>query len=84
LPLVLLTVLIHVSGLAAIKNKAIDLVERAAARGSRDFVFVLMIGCTVVLVTVLHAIDAAVWGVAYLLLGALPDSHSPCCIHWAR
>jgi hypothetical protein len=76
LPLVLLTVLIHVSGLAVIKNRAIDLVERAAARGSRNFVFVLMIGCTVVLVTVLHAIDAAVWGVAYLLLGALPDSHS--------
>jgi hypothetical protein len=76
LPLILLTVLIHVSGLAAIKNRAIDLVERAAARGSRNFVFVLMIGCTVVLVTVLHAIDAAVWAVAYLLLGALPDSHS--------
>jgi hypothetical protein len=76
LPLILLTVLIHVSGLAAIKNRAIDLVERAAACGSRNFVFVLMIGCTVVLVTVLHAIDAAVWGVAYLLLGALPDSHS--------
>ena len=72
----LLTVLIHVTGLAAIKNNAIDLLERAAARGSRDFVFVLMIGCTVVLVTVLHAIDAAVWGIAYLILGALRDSHS--------
>ena len=35
-----------------------------------------MIGCTVVLVTVLHAIDAAVWGIAYLLLRAVPDSHS--------
>jgi hypothetical protein len=29
-----------------------------------------------VLVTVLHAIDAAVWGIAYLLLCAVPDSHS--------
>jgi hypothetical protein len=76
LPLILLTVLLHVSGLAAIKNKAIDLVERAAGRDSRNFVFVLMIGCTVVLVTVLHAIDAAVWGGAYLLLRALPDWHS--------
>ena len=76
LPLILLTVLIHVSGLAAIKNRAIDLVERAAARNSRNFVFVLMMGCTVVLVTVLHGIEAAVWGVAYLLLGALPESHS--------
>ena len=26
-----------------------------------------MIGCTVVLVTVLHAVDAAVWGIAHLL-----------------
>jgi hypothetical protein len=76
LPLVLLTVLVHVSCLAAIKNRAIDLVDQAAARGSRNFVFVLMIGCTVLLVTMLHAIDAAVWGVAYLLLGAVPDSHS--------
>jgi hypothetical protein len=38
LPLVLSTVLIHVSGLAAIKNRAIDLVEQATARGSRSFV----------------------------------------------
>jgi hypothetical protein len=35
-----------------------------------------MIGCTVVLVTVLHAIVAAVWGIAYLSLCAVPDSHS--------
>jgi MFS superfamily sulfate permease-like transporter len=76
LPLILLTVLIHVSGLAEIKNRAIDLVERAAARGNRNFVFVLIIGCTVVLVTMLHGIEAAVWAVAYLLLGALPNSHS--------
>ncbi len=76
LPLILLTVLIHVSGLTAIKNRAIDLVDGAAARGSHNFVFVLMIGCAVVLVTVLHAIDAAVWAIAYLLLGALTDSHS--------
>jgi hypothetical protein len=39
-------------------------------------VFALMMGCIVLLVTVLHAIDAAVWAVAYLLLGALPDWHS--------
>jgi hypothetical protein len=76
LPLILLTVLIHVSGLAVIKIKAIDMVERAAARGGRNLVFALIMGCTVVLVTVLHAIDAAIWGVAYILLGALPDSHS--------
>jgi hypothetical protein len=76
LPLILLTVLIHVSGLAVIKNRAIDVVERAAARGSRNYVFALMIGCTVLLVTVLHAIDAAIWGIAYILLGALPDSHA--------
>jgi hypothetical protein len=76
LPLILLTVLIHVIGLAVIKNWAIDLVERAAARGYRNFVFALVMGCTVLLVTALHAVDAALWGVAYLLLGALPDSRS--------
>jgi hypothetical protein len=76
LPLILLTVMVHVSGLAVIRNRAIDLVARAAARRCSDFVFTLMIGCTVLLVTVLHAIDAALWGVAYLLLGAVPDSRS--------
>jgi hypothetical protein len=75
-PLILLTVLMHVSGLAVIKNRAIDLVERAASRGSRGFVFALMMCCIVLLVTVLHAIDASVWAVAYLVLAALPDWHS--------
>lgn len=75
-PLILLTVLVHVSGLAVIKNRAIDLVERAVTRGSRNFVFALMMGCTVLLVTMLHAIDAAIWAAAYIFLGALPDSHA--------
>jgi hypothetical protein len=73
LPLIMLTVLIHVSGLAVIKNKAVDLVERVAARNGRNFAYGLILGCTVLLVTMLHAIDAGVWCAAYLLLGALPD-----------
>jgi hypothetical protein len=75
-PLILLTVVIHVGGLAAIKNRAIDTVERSAARGGSTVLFALLMGCIVLLVTMLHAIDAGVWAAAYLILGALPDWHS--------
>jgi hypothetical protein len=55
-----------------IRDKAVDLLERAA--GHRRFTVVLAMGVTVLLITVLHAVEAAAWGVVYLWLGALPDA----------
>jgi hypothetical protein len=39
-------------------------------------VLALVMGVSVLLVTVLHAVEAAAWGLVYLWLGALPDAKS--------
>jgi hypothetical protein len=74
LPLIVLTVLIHVFGLMVIKQT----VDRASSRTTRRIhptaVFVVVMGCTTLLVTSLHAVEATIWAAAYLFLGALPDS----------
>jgi len=42
---------------------------------NRNFIFrfAAVMGITVLLVTALHGIEAAVWAISYWLLGALPD-----------
>src|SRR5690242_19962651 len=72
LPLLLVTVPFHVFGLLMIRDKAVGVLERAARRGEFRVVFALT--ATVLLITVLHAIEAAAWGSIYLWLGALPDA----------
>jgi len=72
-PLILLTVLMHVFGLVVIRDGVVDLLEHAAGR-RLSLVFALVMGSAVVLVTTLHAFEAGAWGVAYLVLGALPDA----------
>ena len=73
-PLLLITVAIHVFGLIFVRNEVIDQLERLADRRRFTFVFALVMGVTVLLITVLHGIEAAVYGVAYLVVGALPDA----------
>jgi hypothetical protein len=36
----------------------------------------MVLGATTLLATILHALEAAIWAVAYLLIGALADSRS--------
>jgi hypothetical protein len=72
-PLIVLNSVVHVLGLAFI-NKNVD----SAMRGRmhhRHFIplFAAAMSVTVLLVTVLHLIEAAVWAAAYVLLAALPD-----------
>ena len=38
--------------------------------------FVVVLGTTALLVTVLHGVEGVIWAGAYLLLGALPDNRS--------
>ena len=38
--------------------------------------FVVVLGTTALLVTILHGVEGAIWAGAYLLLGALPDNRS--------
>ena len=73
LPLIVLTVLIHVLGLVVIKHTA----DRGSGRGNHRIhpaaTFVLVMGYTTLLVAALHGMEAAIWAIAYLLIGALPD-----------
>jgi hypothetical protein len=74
LPLIVLTVLIHVSGLLFISQRVIHgNVGHVIERRHPKVAFVVVLGATTLLATVLHGIEAFIWACAYLFLGALPD-----------
>ena len=70
LPLIVLSVVIHVFGLQCIHDRV--------ASQRRHFIpmFAVVMGVIVLLVTLLHAIEVAIWAAAYRILGALPDRKS--------
>ena len=76
LPLIVLTVVLHVLGLGFTKQKVIR--ASSGKMGSRHpgTMFVVVMGATTLSATVLHGIEAAIWAVTYRLLGALHDGHS--------
>ncbi len=76
LPLILLSVMIHVFGLVLIRDGLVDLLDRAARHRRFSFLFPLIMGGAVLLVTTLHAFEAGAWAAAYVVLGALPDTKS--------
>ncbi len=74
IPLIALTVVLHVIGLGLIHAA----LGRFAARGAAEapthlFRFATVMGVTVTLTTMLHLLQATVWAMAYLGLGLLPD-----------
>jgi hypothetical protein len=73
LPLILLTVVIHVFGLALINDGVIRVLRRTAERRSFTFRFAIVMAVAVLLATAPHAIEAA----AFRFLGAVPDAKSP-------
>jgi hypothetical protein len=76
LPLIVLNVVIHVLGLGLINQKAIRVASGAIACRHPTSAFVLVMGTTTLLATILHWIEVAIWATAYRLLGALPDLKS--------
>jgi hypothetical protein len=76
LPLIVLTVLIHVLGLGLIRQRALRVFSRTEERRHPMVVFVMVMGATTLLATSLHAIEASIWAAAYRILGALPDNNS--------
>jgi hypothetical protein len=73
-PLIVLTVTIHVLGLGLINERVVLVLRRAME--SRHFmaIFVVVMGATALLATVLHGLEGVVWAAAYRLLGAMPDN----------
>jgi len=76
LPLIVLTVLIHVSGLLLITQRAVSARSRMIQSRHPTVMFAVVLGWTTLLVTVLHGAEAGIWSAAYQMLGALPDSRS--------
>ena len=77
LPLIVMTVLIHVFGLGLIRHRTV----RASGgpirrRHHPTAVFMVVMGATTLLATSLHAVEAGIWAIAYRVLGALPDGKS--------
>ncbi|HEY4448316.1 MAG TPA: hypothetical protein VGN03_06930, partial [Steroidobacteraceae bacterium] len=73
LPLIVVTLILHVVGLALINLRMVRAIARV--RASRRFLpmFVFVMGVTALLATVLLGFEATLWAAAYRGLGALSD-----------
>jgi hypothetical protein len=76
LPLIVLTVVIHVFGLGLVSKRAVRISSGISERHHLTAVFMLVVGASTLLITSLHGIETVIWAVAYRLLGALPDNKS--------
>jgi hypothetical protein len=75
-PLIVVNVVIHVFGLRIIDDKVTRVLDGRMEHRLYTPMFTLVMALTVVLITLLLAIEASVWAAAYRLLGALPDTGS--------
>ena len=76
MPLILFTVLIHVSGFGLSRRWVIRTSKRVMQTRHPEIMFVTVISLMTLLATSLHATEAGIWAVAYRFLGALPDNRS--------
>ncbi len=76
LPLIVVSVIYHVIGLAFINDRVVRTARIIDKRRRFLLVFALAMGVTTLLVTVLHATEAGLWAGVYWILGALPDGKS--------
>jgi hypothetical protein len=76
LPLIVLTVVLHVLCLGIIHQWAVRICHCVVRRPYASAAFVMVTGATTLLATCLHGLEAIIWAVAYRLLDALPDSNS--------
>ena len=73
IPLIVLNVVIHVSGLGVMRQAITSILQGRDERHHHDLTFAVVLGVTTFLVTVLHGFEAFIWAIAYRCLGALPD-----------
>jgi hypothetical protein len=76
LPIIVLTVIIHVYGLGLINNVFASALTAVARLRDLAIASTLPIGGTVLSVTILHAFECSIWAGAYRFLGALQDNRS--------
>jgi hypothetical protein len=76
IPLIIVTVVIHVLSLGLANEKGFRFFSRMADRGHPMVVFVVVISAVTLVATFMHAAETALWAVFYMLLGARPDYKS--------
>ena len=74
LPLIVLTSVVHVLGLGIINETVVHALRGRTAHRHFTAMFAAAMSLTVLLATLLHAFEAALWAAAYRLLSALPDA----------
>jgi hypothetical protein len=73
LPLIVLTVLAHGFGLIEIRERVTLRLKSALDAGRSRAAFALVVATTVLLLTLLHAIEGGAWAFVYVALGASTD-----------
>jgi hypothetical protein len=73
LPLIVLTVVLHVVVLGFASKRIVDIARRTVQGRHPAAISVAVVGATTLLATCLHGIEAGIWATAYRLLDALPD-----------
>lgn len=73
IPLIVLTVVIHVLALGYINHRTSSLSSRVMERKHPTVAFATVMGTVTLLATILHAAEAGIWAVAFRFIGALPD-----------
>jgi hypothetical protein len=76
LPLIVLTVVIHVCGLAVIGESVVKVLGESVDRRRFMIKFAIVMAVTSLLATILHGIEGAIWAAAYWFLAALPDART--------
>ena len=76
LPLIALTVLIHVLSLGAIRQWAFRATTYTIMRRHQNAMFGAIVCGATLSATALHGIEAGLWAIAYRFLNALPDKRT--------
>jgi hypothetical protein len=76
LPLVVITVILHVIGLGFINRRVLQTINLVKNHPNFNVLFVIVMGVTTLLATLLHALEAGIWAVIYRVVGAVPDGKS--------
>ena len=75
-PMIVLTIVLHVLSLGLINQRGLRLLSQISKRRHPMLVFAEVMGATTLLVTCLHAAEAAIWAVLIRCLGAISDLDS--------
>src|SRR5215467_1440645 len=76
IPLILITVIIHSWGLAAMCRRTIVVFNRKNHHRYTIAASSLAVGAVTLWATILHAVEAAIWALAFRSIGALVDAKS--------